>query len=321
MIWLIIRLTPVTLEEIASTVQNLNPIGISLVVITTFTHLWLTAYKWKLITQKLTSNNQTPRKFYLFYVVFANLIAQFVPQQIGLTFVQSLALKVHKVSTLSQGFFSVIYDQFLNILIPVLLLPPSVFLILGKISLPIAIFVSLGILLITHCIILQWHKPLVIFLFRAYFKIKKIASRNKQDTQLNLEDIPILSTRFTIRLFWLSVFRHGNWILRSFCVVIAGGFTINFWSIAFTTNLVQTAMIVSITPANLGFMEWSWIGGLELLGVPASVAGNFAFIQRILGIVALIAIAMGCGLSLAADRFSLVKKTLKTNEISKETWR
>lgn len=99
-------------------------------------------------------------------------------------------------------------------------------------------------------------------------------------------------------------------MLRSFFVVLAGKFAISFWAIAFTINLVQSAMIISITPANLGFMEWSWIGGLQLLGVPALVASNFAVVQRLLGIFAVIIIALGCWVSFGLDRFYFKKNEL-----------
>ena len=312
LIWLILRFTPVSIEQIINQLQHLNLFYVSLVIISTFTHLWITAYKWKLITRKLTSNYQTSQNFYLIYIVFANLIAQFVPQQIGLTFVQSLALKFHKVSSLSQGFFSVVYDQFFNILIPLLLLPPSLLLLLGKIPLSVAIFASLGILLLVHCFILKWHKPFILWLFKTYDRVKIAAGKKSAQTGM-LNDVPVLSTRFTVRLFWLSVLRHANWMLRSFFVVMAGGLAIQFWAIAFTTNLVQTAMIVSITPANLGFMEWSWIGGLKLLGVPAVVAGNFAFLQRILGIFSIILIAVFCWFMFILDRS--LSATVKNNKL------
>lgn len=313
LVWLIVRLTPISIEQVLSDLQDLNIIYVCLVVIATFIHLWLTAYKWKLITQKLTLNQKKTQRFYLYYIVFANLLAQILPQQLGLTFVQGLALKLHKVSSFSQGFFSVIYDQIFNLLIPILLLPPSILLFTNQISLPLAIFLSLGTLLIAHCLIIKWHKPLLLAAFKGYCQVKKKVLSNKKQIDLNLvnDKIPIFATSFTTYLFWLSALRHGNWILRSYLVVLAGGFAIKFWAIAFTTNLVQTAMLVSITPANLGFMEWSWIGGLELLGIPAVEAGSFAFLQRILGVFSIILIALCCWLSLIASNLLVLNKFKK----------
>ena len=294
LVWLILTVTPVSGEQILDKLQHLNFVFVVGVVFTTFTHLWLSAYKWRLITAKLTKNNDQSPSFYLSYMIIANLAIQFVPQHIGMAFVQSLAVKLHKIGSLSKGVFSVVYDQFLNILIPVILLPPSILLILGKISLSLAIFLYSGILLLTHYVITQWHKPLIIFVVKIYWQLKGILSKSKSSlpTENKVEDIPILSTRFTVRLFWLSVLRHINWTLRSFFVVLAGNFAIKFWSILFTINIVQSAMLVSITPANLGFMEWSWIGSLGLLGVPAVETGNFALLQRILTLSSIVLIAL-----------------------------
>jgi hypothetical protein len=94
-------------------------------------------------------------------------------------------------------------------------------------------------------------------------------------------------------------------------VVTAGGFAINFWQIFFTTTLVQSAMLLSFTPANLGFMEWSWIGGLRLLGVAAQEAGNFALLQRILGLGSVILIAIFFGFSFLPSRFYSVRERVK----------
>lgn len=309
LVWLILNTTPVNIEQIFDKLQHLNLIFVGCVVLSTFTHLWLSAYKWRLITEKLTKNNDRSPSFYLSYMILANLVIQFLPQHIGMTFVQSLAVKLHKIGSLSKGVFSVIYDQLLNILIPVLLLPPSVLFILGKISLSWAIFIYLGILLLAHYVITQWHKPLIILAVEKYWQLKKLLAKNKQSLTVEnkIEDIPILSTRFTLRLFWLSVFRHINWTLRSFFVVLAGNFAIKFGSILFTINIVQSAMLVSITPANLGFMEWSWIGSLGLLGVPAVETGNFAILQRIITLASIVLIALIFWVFTIFNNFSKVR--------------
>ena len=294
LIFLVLNRTGVSGEQILDKLQHLNLFFVGLVVVSTFIHLWLSAYKWRIITQKLNKNNQKPQKFYLGYMIIATLAIQFLPQHIGQPFVQGLAIKMHKLTSLSRGFFSVIYDQLLNVLVPVFLLPPALLYMFQKISLSWAIFITLGILLAIHCAIAAWNKPLILFLGKSYWQLKQLIARKKQaDQKQVMEDIPVLSTRFTLRLFWLSTFRHFNWILRGFFVVGAGGFAINFWSIFFTTTLVQSAMLISFTPGNLGFMEFGWIGGLGLLGVASGEAGNFALLLRILGLSSVIVIALG----------------------------
>lgn len=186
LVWLLLRFTPLEIDQVIHNLQNLNIFYVVLVIITTFVHLWFTSYKWQIIAEKLTTNHHTPQKLYLYYIVFANLIAQFVPYQIGLTVVQGLAIKLHKVGTLSQGFFSLLYDQFFNLLIPILLLPPTLLLFLHKVSLSLAIFLSLGILFLTHVIIINWHKPLAIFLFKCYKRLKHKVAKKTSRIKLKL---------------------------------------------------------------------------------------------------------------------------------------
>ncbi len=303
---LVLNRTEVSGEQVVDKLQHLNLFFVSLVTVSTFIHLWLSAYKWRIITQKLSKNNQQSQNFYLGYTILATLAIQFLPQHIGQPFVQGLAIKMHKLTSLSRGLFSVIYDQLLNIIVPILLLPPVLLYMLKKISLSWAIFITLGILLGIHYAVARWNKPLILFLGKSYCKLKQLIARKQQfaNREQGIEDIPVLSTRFTLRLFWLSTFRHLNWILRSFFVVSAGGFAIKFWSIFFTTTLVQSAMLLSFTPANLGFMELGWIGGLGLLGVPAGEAGNFALLLRILGLGSVILIAIAFYLGVFANTLS-----------------
>ena len=68
-------------------------------------------------------------------------------------------------------------------------------------------------------------------------------------------------------------------------IAVAGGFKIKLWAIVFITPIVQLAMLLSFTPANLGLMELSWIGLLGLFNVPTIQSIEFAFLQRFLYII------------------------------------
>ena len=47
-------------------------------------------------------------------------------------------------------------------------------------------------------------------------------------------------------------------------------------------------MLLSFTPANLGLMEFSWVGLLGLFDVPDASAVQFALMQRFLYLVAVV---------------------------------
>jgi uncharacterized membrane protein YbhN (UPF0104 family) len=91
-------------------------------------------------------------------------------------------------------------------------------------------------------------------------------------------------------------------ILRSLFIVMAGGFKISSWAIVFTNPLVYLSMIVGFTPANLGLMEWTWIGSLQLFGVPEVEAASYSIVQRILFFVATVAIGLYYLAALAIPR-------------------
>ncbi|MEL6496117.1 MAG: lysylphosphatidylglycerol synthase transmembrane domain-containing protein [Cyanobacteria bacterium J06623_7] len=310
LVWLILRFTDVDLQEVATSFTNLNPLFAGLAIATLIIHTFLTAYKWGLVTQKLTPASEQPLKFYLFYTTLGSLTMQFMPQYVGMVMVQNLALRLHKVSSFSRGFLSVIYDQFFNLLIPLLLFPTSILFVLGYISLSVAVFIWIATIIATHFIINKWHRRLISGLIKLLTWVKQRKNRKNKPAgdsgnQIKVDNDSILSKQFTLSLYWISVFRYLVWIVRGILIAIAAGFKINLWAIAFISPIVQLAMLLSFTPANLGFMEFSWIGLLDLFGVPGEVAVQFALMQRFLYVVAVVIILAVFAVVSFVERFSL----------------
>ena len=305
LIWLVLRFTDVDLKEVFASFTSLNPLFAGLAITTLIIHTFLTAYKWGLVTQKLTPKNQRPLKFYLFYTTLGSLTMQFMPQYVGMVMVQNLALRVHKISSFSRGFLSVIYDQFFNLLIPLLLFPTSILFVLGYISLSVALFIWLATIIGTHFIIARWHRSLITWLIKTLTWVKQRFGKGAKDSNLAVDNDSILSKKFTLYLYWISVFRYIVWIVRGILIAIAAGFKINFWAIAFISPIVQLAMLLSFTPANLGFMEFSWIGLLDLFNVSGEVAVQFALMQRFLYVVAVVIILAVFAVVSCVERFAL----------------
>ena len=306
LVWLILRFTEVDLEQIVRSFYSLNPWYAGLAIVALIVHTILTAYKWGLVTQKLTPDSQQPLRFYLFYTTLGSLTMQFMPQYVGMVMVPNLALRVHKISSFSRGFLSVVYDQFLNLLIPLLLFPTSLLYVLKYISLSVAVFSWIATIILTHFIINKWHRRLISWLIKALTWVKQLKSRKNKSspTAISTDNDSILSKKFTLYLYWISVFRYVVWIIRGILIAIAGGFKIKLWAIAFISPIVQLAMLLSFTPANLGLMEFSWIGLLGLFDVPDASAVKFALMQRFLYLVAVVIILAVFAVVSCIERFS-----------------
>ncbi|MGL5074832.1 MAG: lysylphosphatidylglycerol synthase domain-containing protein, partial [Waterburya sp.] len=174
LVWLILKFTEVDLEQIVASFYTLNPFYAGLAITALIIHTCFSSYKWALVTHKLTPNNQQSSKFYLFYTTLGSLTMQFMPQYLGMVMVQNIALRVHKISSLSKGFLGVIYDQFFNFLIPLLLFPSSILYVFGYISLSVAVFGSIAIIILTHFLISKWHRRLIYFLIRTLTWVKQL---------------------------------------------------------------------------------------------------------------------------------------------------
>jgi uncharacterized membrane protein YbhN (UPF0104 family) len=159
----------------------------------------------------------------------------------------------------------------------------------------------------THFIINKWHRRLISWLIKTLTWVKQLKSGKNRDSQLEIgsSNDSILGKDFTLYLYWISVVRYGVWTIRGILIVLAGGFKIKLWAVVFVTPIVQLAMLLSFTPANLGFMEFSWIGLLELSNVPGEVAVQFSLMQRFLYIVAVVIILAVFAVVSLIDRFAL----------------
>lgn len=291
---LVLKLTGIGMPEVVESLRQLNPFYAFMVLVTTWLHLWLSAYKWKVISRKVAGEDAGNRDFYMPYITFGAMLGQLVPQQLSMMAVQSFAMKFHGLSSLRKSVFAVFYDQVFNLIVPVLVIPPALLLAINQISEPIALFLTLMTLFIVPFLIRGWSQPAILAFVKFYIAVKQRLFRQQPAVDLHtfFYNAPVFKSRFTLWLFWLAIFRYGNMILRSLFIVMAGGFQIGSWAIVFTNPLVYLSMIVGFTPANLGLMEWTWIGSLQLFGVSSTVAANYAIVQRILFFVGTVAIGL-----------------------------
>ena len=252
LVWLILRFTDVDLAQVAASFYSLNPLYAGLAITFLIIHTCLTAYKWGLVTQKLTPQSEQTQRFYLFYTTLGSMTMQFMPQYVGMVMVQNLALRVHNVSSVSRGLLSIVYDQFFNFLIPLLLFPASILYVFHYISLSVAVFIWIATIIGTHFIINQWHRRLISWVISTLTWLKQLKSgKNKASESevavTNTKD-SILDKKFILYLYWISVVRYVVWIIRGVFIAIAGGFKIKLWAIRLCFTHRSTGNVIELYP-------------------------------------------------------------------------
>ncbi|MEM9568193.1 MAG: lysylphosphatidylglycerol synthase domain-containing protein, partial [Cyanobacteria bacterium P01_E01_bin.34] len=173
LLWLVLELTGVGLPEIVESLRDLNPFFALMVLVTTWLHLWLSAYKWKVISRRVAGEEAGARDFYMPYITFGAMLGQLMPQQLSMMAVQSFAMKFHGLSSLKTSVFAVIYDQIFNLLVPVLVIPPALLLAFNQTSEPIALFLTLMTLFIVPFLIRGWGQPAILGMVKFYIALKK----------------------------------------------------------------------------------------------------------------------------------------------------
>lgn len=283
LIIILMRYTSIGFESVWSTVKQSDRIVFMGIMITSLFHFWLMAHKWKIVTHTIKPNVALGHGFFL-YSVLISFIAQFLPMQLSLLTVRSLALRAHEDMSVTRSASSSLFEQLFDAVIPGVLFIPAFLVMTTVLSetnglvLSVLMLVGMG-----FAAMILGNKFVLIFLAVAGKVpianriVKRLTDGGNQDQVLDLFQRDIIT-----KLYFWSVLRYLNLLLRSYLVAVAAGLDIGFPSIAFANTLVILFNVISLTPASLGIAEWGWVGVLSVLGVSTELATEFALLNRVL---------------------------------------
>jgi uncharacterized protein (TIRG00374 family) len=211
------------------------------------------------------------------------MLAQVLPLQLCTVAVRSLALRRHEELPLRRGAASTIYDQFFDLLIPVVLLVPSLLYVSGWIAAASFWLIGLSFLAITALAVSLWGFRLLVWGLRGLAMLPVVGERFR----ILAGNLPergegtLFHRRMVATLFGLSLLRYSNWVGRIYLVAFATGLGISFLQVASALPVILMAFLIMITPGGLGVVEWGWVGVLALMQVPATTAAEFALVSRV----------------------------------------
>lgn len=284
------------LLEIPSEIVRTNLFFVALIALSTLFHFWITALKWRLVTESIAPEADFRGKYFL-YTSLNHLAAQVIPHPISTLSVRSLSLRFGAQLPLRKGALSSVYDLFFDLTITVLALFASILALTGLLNPIQAIMFFLLELILCGTAISLFTKRLVLSFLRIGSRVPMLRGVMKKSMlsadSLEEKDLPLLGVQQTARLFVLSIIRYGNLVLRTWLVIPASGLALAFYPVAFALPVILLASIISITPANLGITEWTWVGVLIAFSVASAVAVKYALLRRILILFSILLINAG----------------------------
>lgn len=303
LIVLLRRVYSFDVSELAARSAQINPTWAGLFFLSTAFNFYITALKWRTVTEAVTGGDSLSGK-YFFYTSLSILVSQFLPPQVAMISVRSLAMRFHERINLLKGVASTVFDHMYDLMITLSLLLPALLVLTQLIEPTSGLILCVLMLAIAAVLAISCGRYIVPFIIQITRHVPILGSTFSRlpESQEQLRENILLQPRFAARLFLLSLIRYGNLMLRAYVVALAVGLDIPFWKILLAIPVVQLTVIISVTPASIGISEWGLVGVLCGFGVDSADAVLYALFRRILVVAAVLAINAVLLLNLAFRR-------------------
>jgi len=260
------------------------------------TLLWnlVATYRWSLIANQVVDFPEPcPFRYYYTYQMIGMLTGQVLPITVGMLGGRPVALSLSRSVSLRQSALSVFVDKLFDLILALLLvLPVALFLVDG-----ISLYVALGLMASTVIV-----GAIVIGL--RYGAALRLVGRTGSRLAQPLARVPVIGPRFARRLpqqldqmtnrtilpnrvaiqaFLLTLVMYSLLSARLILIANALKLEIPWYLLAMGVSVTQLALIFSVTPGSLGFLEGGWgavlgLAGLSLDQFTIFVIGRRAFV-------------------------------------------
>ncbi len=260
------------------------------------TLLWnlVATLRWALIAEQVTDQpTACPFRYYFTYQMIGMLIGQAVPITVGMLGGRPAALSLSREVPFRRAALSVFLDKAFDLLMAVLVAIPAVLYLAGWVDLT-PILASIGGLLVLALILVGWqYEALVQRSGRTASRLAQPLARvpvfgrrlvRRLPEQLErLASRKYVPNRLAVRAFVLTMVMYSLLSLRLFFIAQALRLDIPWYLLALGASVTQLALIFSVTPGSLGFLEGGWaavlgLGGLSQTQFLYFVIGRRAFV-------------------------------------------
>jgi len=257
------------------------------------TLLWnlLAAYRWSLIANRLAGNPDICAYRYFFtYHMLGMLMGQVVPVTVGMLGGRPAALSLSQEVPLKRSVLSVFLDKLFDLILAVLLVTPVALYLVGWIARPLA-FALMGGLVVAGVLFIAWNYKRALRLVgqigskvaQPMAKLPVIGRRLVQRLPQQLDRLSnetLLDNWLAVRTFLLTVVMYSLLAARMFFISQALRLEIPWHLLAMGVCVTQLALIFSVTPGSLGFLEGGWAAVLGLAGLTADQIFIFVIGRR-----------------------------------------
>jgi uncharacterized protein (TIRG00374 family) len=243
------------------------------------TLLWslVAAYRWSLIAnQVIDFPEECPYRYYFTYQMIGMLTSQVLPITVGMLGGRPVALSLSRGVSLKRAVLSVLLDKLFDLILALLLVVPVALFLVNWISRPVALGL-MGSIVVIGVLVLAWQYEAVMRLIvrtgsrlvKPLARLPVIGQRLAQRLPRQLDRLTtrgLLPNQLAVRAFLLTLVMYGLLSARLFFIAEALQLQIPWYLLAMGLSVTQLALIFSVTPGSLGFLEGGWAAVLGLAG-------------------------------------------------------
>ena len=250
-------------------------------------------YRWYLIANRLAGRTICAYRYYFTYQMLGLLVGQVVPITVGMLGGRPVALSLSQDVSLKRSALSVFLDKFFDLILALLLVLPVALYLVGWIERPVA-FGLMGGGGVVGVLLLGWQYERMLRLAgqmgsrlaKPQARMPVIGSRLAHRLPQQLERLSgetLVQNRVAVQAFLLTLVLYALLSARLFFFSQALGLEIPWYLLSMGVAVTQLALVFSITPGSLGFLEGGWaavfgLGGLTLEQFTSFVIGRRAFV-------------------------------------------
>lgn len=270
---------------------------ILLVGVSAFTAIfyYITTLKWRYIAGDLIGSNKNISFGNLYHhVAMGYLFALVIPQAVSDVGVRSYSLKNSHGVPFKTGAYSVLLDQFLNVMISLVFVLPAIAFLLMKFSLFNTVLMVLVCIALFSIIFCRFNGNILSVCAHVYARLVRLSYRipflkiKRSHTLVSAEDFNI-SPGIARKVLVIGFIRHLFIALRLYFIVLVLGIEMNYLVLLLCSSLMLLIGLISFIPAQLGLGELGWYGVLSLAGISDPEIVLFVISARIFSNLAIIA--------------------------------
>lgn len=248
------------------------------------------AYRWSLIANEVVGRKICSFRYFYTYQMIGMLIGQVVPITIGMLGGRPAALSLSQEVSLKRSALSVFLDKLFDLILALLLAVPVALYLVGWIERPLA-FGLMGSLVVAGILALAWYYERAIqFVGQIGFHVaqpltrvpvigRRLVSRLPQQLD-RLSNETFLRNRLAVRAFLLTLVLYGLLSVRLYFIAQALQLEIPWYLLAMGVAVTQLALVFSVTPGSLGFLEGGWAAVLSVSGLSLAEFATFVIGRR-----------------------------------------